>query len=146
MEKTWKDLCLSDTASRKGIENVPGEVEIACLEALIRYVVNPIMNHYPTASISSGFRCRELNKAVGGVENSQHVKGQAVDLVIVIPGYTIKESIIDLYRYVTTNFRFDQLIVYPTFVHISFVVFGNRMEVINKAPRCFPSIPRKARL
>lgn len=146
MEKTWKDLCHSTVAKEKGIDNTPGEVEIACMEALIRYVVNPIMAHYPTASISSGFRCRELNKAVSGVENSQHVKGQAVDLVIVIPGYTIKESIMDLYRYVTTNFRFDQLIVYPTFVHISFVVFGNRMEVINKAPRCFPSIPRKARL
>lgn len=146
MGKTWKDLCQSDTANRKGIKNVPGEVEIACLEALIRYVVNPIMNRYPYASISSGFRCRQLNQAVGGVDNSQHVRGQAVDLVIVIPGTTIKESIMELYKYVTDNLRFDQLIIYPTFVHISFVVFGNRMEVINKAPTCYPHIPKKARL
>lgn len=139
-------MCRSAVASERGIDNAPGEVEIACLEALIKYVVNPIMNHYPSAAITSGFRCEELNKLVGGVRNSQHVKGQAVDLTITIPGYTLLESIMDLYQYVTTNLRFDQLIVYPTFVHISFVVFGNRMEVINKAPMCYPSIPKKARL
>ena len=145
-EVTIKDLCKSDTANRNGIENVPGDVEIACMEALIRYVVNPIMNHYPSAAITSGFRCPKLNRIVGGVANSQHVKGQAVDMTIVIPGYTLKESIMDLYQYITFNLRFDQLIVYPTFVHISFVVFGNRMEVINKAPMCYPSIPKRARL
>lgn len=146
MEKTWKDLCYSDTAIRKGIENIPGEVEIASLEALIRYVVNPIMDKFPYASISSGFRCDRLNRAVGGVDNSQHVKGQAVDLVILIPGMDVKKSIMELYRYVVDNLRFDQLIVYPTFVHISFVVFGNRMEIINKAPTLFRYIPRRARL
>lgn len=145
-EVTIKDLCKSDTANRNGIENVPGDVEVACMEALIRYVVNPIMNHYPSAAITSGFRCPQLNRIVGGVANSQHVKGQAVDMTIVIPGYTLKESIMDLYQYITSNFRFDQLIIYPTFVHISFVVFGNRMEIINKAPMCYPTIPRKAKL
>lgn len=146
MEKTWKDLCKSNVASAWEIDNVPGDTEIACLEALIRYVVNPIVDRYPYASISSGFRCRKLNQMVGGVDNSQHVKGQAVDLVVVIPGETVKKSIMELYKYVVDNLRFDQLIVYPTFVHISYVVSGNRMEIINKAPQCFPSIPRRARL
>ena len=31
--------------------------------------------------ISSGFRCPVLNKAVGGVSNSQHQKGLAADLI-----------------------------------------------------------------
>lgn len=145
-EVTWKDLCMSKTASEKGIENVPGEVEIDCLEALIRYVVNPIIDHYPNARITSGFRCPQLNRIIGGVDNSQHVKGQAVDLAIWIPDKTIKESVIDAYKFIIDNIRFDQLIIYPAFIHISFVVFGNRMEVINKAPTCYPFIPKKARL
>lgn len=146
MEKTWKDLCQSDTAERRGIENVPGDVEIACMEALIRYVVNPIMDKYPYARITSGFRCPQLNRIVGGVDNSQHVRGQAVDMAIWIPGKTIQKSVMEVYRFIVDNLRFDQLIVYPTFVHISFVVFGNRMEVINKAPTCYPYIPKRARL
>lgn len=137
---------MSEIASRRGIENVPGEVEIACLEALIRYVVNPIMEQYPYARITSGFRCPQLNRIVGGVDNSQHVKGQAVDIAIWIPKKTIQKSVMEVYRFIVDNLRFDQLIVYPTFVHISFVVFGNRMEVINKAPTCYPYIPKKARL
>lgn len=137
---------MSEIASQRGIENVPGEVEIACLEALIRYVVNPIMEQYPYARITSGFRCPQLNRIVGGVDNSQHVKGQAVDIAIWIPKKTIQKSVMEVYRFIVDNLRFDQLIVYPTFVHISFVVFGNRMEVINKAPTCYPYIPKKARL
>lgn len=71
----------SATAKRLGIDNSPTFEVVDNLNKLADYldvirekVGKPIM-------ISSGFRCPMLNKAVGGVANSQHQKGLAADLV-----------------------------------------------------------------
>jgi hypothetical protein len=71
----------SATAKRLGIDNVPTFEVVDNLNKLADYldvirekVGKPIL-------ISSGFRCPVLNKAVGGVSNSQHQKGLAADLI-----------------------------------------------------------------
>lgn len=56
--------------------------------------------------ISSGYRCPRLNTAVGGVHNSQHLTGEAMD--IVADGLTVKE-LYDLIK--ASNVHFDQLII-----------------------------------
>lgn len=140
---TTKDLCFSLTAENLGIDNTPDYVSQVNLSALIRYIVNPIFDHYPTACVTSGFRCPALNKEIGGARNSQHTKGQAVDISIVIPGKTIKESIIELYEYVIDNLPFDQLIIYPTFIHISYRTVNRRQEIINKTPNIYKEIPKR---
>lgn len=71
----------SATAKRLGIDNTPSFEVVDNLNNLADYldvirekVGKPIL-------ISSGFRCYALNKAVGGVSNSQHQKGLAADLI-----------------------------------------------------------------
>lgn len=71
----------SATAKRLGIDNTPSFDIVDNLNKLADYldiirekVGKPIL-------ISSGFRCPVLNKAVGGVSNSQHQKGLAADLI-----------------------------------------------------------------
>ena len=84
--KKIKYFCLSEflnsaTAKRLGIDNTPSFEVVDNLNKLADYldvirekVGKPIL-------ISSGFRCPVLNKAVGGVSNSQHQKGLAADLI-----------------------------------------------------------------
>lgn len=141
-EVTWRDLCKSATAEQCKIENTPDESSIVNIEALIEYIVKPIFDKFPNAEVTSGYRCDELNKKVGGVKGSQHTKGQAVDLVLVIPGKTIKESIKELYNFVAVTLPFDQMIIYPTFVHLSYRAVNRRLEVINKAPTIYNEIPK----
>ena len=141
-EKTWRDLCKSATAERLGIDNTPDFDSLLNLKALIYYVVNPIFDNFPYAWITSGYRCEKLNKEIGGVDNSQHLKGQAVDINIVMPGKTIQESIMELYEFISCNISFDQLIIYSTFIHVSYRPLNRRLEIINKAPTIYPNIPK----
>lgn len=138
---TWKDLCKSETAKRCKIDNTPDESSLVNLKALIEYIVNPIYDKFPNAEITSGYRCDELNEKVGGVKGSQHTKGQAVDLALVIPGKTIKKSIIELYEFIAMTLPFDQMIIYPTFVHVSYRSLNRRLEIINKAPKIYTDVP-----
>ena len=138
---TWKDLCESETAVRLEIDNTPDEESITNLEALIKYIVNPIYAQFPDAEITSGYRCKELNDKIGGVKGSQHTKGQAVDFVMVIPGRTLKQSIQILYRFIVNKLPFDQLIIYPTFVHVSYRAINGRRQIINKAPTIYTDMP-----
>lgn len=141
-EVTWRDLCKSATAERYKIENTPDESSIANLEALIEYIVKPIYDEFPNAEITNGYRCKELNDKIGGAKGSQHTKGQAVDIVLVIPGKTLKESIKELYNFVASMLPFDQLIIYPTFVHVSYRAINRRLEVINRAPTIYTDMPK----
>lgn len=140
-EVTWKDLCKSVAAMRYKIDNTPDESSIVNLEALIEYIVKPIYDEFPNAEVTSGYRCDELNEKVGGVKGSQHNKGQAVDIVIIIPGKTLKESVQELYNFIASMLPFDQLIIYPTFVHVSYRAINRRLEIINKAPTIYTDLP-----
>lgn len=76
-----KELCHSDTANARGIDNTPTEDVKANLEALIENVLDPLREAYgKPIYINSGYRCSELNKAVGGVSNSEHQTGCAADI------------------------------------------------------------------
>ena len=64
-----------------GIKNEAGESEINNLRKLCEDILQPIRNKWGRAiTITSGFRCKELNKAVGGSVHSQHIEGEAADI------------------------------------------------------------------
>jgi hypothetical protein len=136
MHFTIQELYASATAKAKGIDNTPNLQQVINLVYLAAYVLEPLrvaMNE--PIKIGSGFRCQKLNKAVGGVYNSQHMKGQAADLCI--DGDLEKGR--RWFNYIRDHLPFDQLIMEHNskgtyWVHVSFVYkdFGkNRHQVIN---------------
>lgn len=81
-------------------------------------------------SVTSARRTPEQNKACNGVPNSQHLVGEAVD----IKPYdsTTFNDLLEKIHFFSDNVSpFDQLIIYPTFFHISFCS-RNRRQVIDK--------------
>ena len=81
-------------------------------------------------TITSARRTSEQNKACNGVPTSQHLTGEAVDMKPY--GSTTYDRLLEyIHRYSDNVHVFDQLILYPTFIHISFGV-RNRHQVIDK--------------
>ena len=77
---TLSELTKSSTAERLGIANEPGSTEVENLIMVCDQILEPVRNHYGIAfAPNSGFRCLELNRAIGSSDKSQHVTGQAVD-------------------------------------------------------------------
>ena len=73
----------SDTAKRLGIENECSSVEqVLNLAYLCHMVLQPLRDKFGPIRITSGYRCPELNHAVGGVKNSQHMRGEAADIYL----------------------------------------------------------------
>ena len=80
---TLDELTASATAKQMRIINAPGVDEVCNLCALVHNVLQPLRDAMgESIKIGSGYRCPQLNKAVGGVSNSQHMKGEAADLCI----------------------------------------------------------------
>ena len=78
---SMEELVASNTARMKGIDNTPDKEVEARLVQLAQQVLQPLRNRYgKPIKISSGYRCKTLNKAIGGVSTSQHLKGEAVDI------------------------------------------------------------------
>jgi hypothetical protein len=136
MHFTIEELFASATAKAKGIDNTPNVQQMINLVYLSAYVLEPLrMAMDEPIKIGSGFRCQKLNKAVGGVYNSQHLKGQAADLCI--DGDIAKGK--RWFNYIKDHLPFDQLIWEHNskgtyWVHVSFVFpdFGkNRHQVID---------------
>ena len=125
------ELIQSETAIRHNINNMPDINSLDNMLDLIYYCLQPIRDKIKKPMIiTSGYRNSEVNKLVGGVANSQHTKGQAVDFII--NGMTV-EQIINFIK--TNNIEFDQLIgeynKNSKWVHISYVKNNNRKQVFN---------------
>ena len=126
---TLRELCYSSTAQIMGIDNTPRAYEYIALAVLVKEVLEPIREHINgPITINSGYRCTELNKAIRGVYNSQHLIGEAVDLTI---GSIPKNKI--LFNWIVENIKFDQCILENggKWIHISYSEFTkNRQQAI----------------
>ena len=132
---TIEELTYSQTAVKKGIRNeTTPEVE-QNLIALVCVVLDPAREKWgKPIHVSSGYRCPELNKAVGGVPTSQHLKGEAVD----ITAGSRRENA-ELGRLIVKSGCFDQVIFEQSnrectecdWIHVSWKRVGtNRRNVL----------------
>jgi len=75
------EFIASDAAKAKGIDNTPTFEQVAHLDQLRRQILDPLREAWGgPLVVTSGFRCKGLNKAVGGVSNSAHLEGWAADI------------------------------------------------------------------
>lgn len=131
---TFKEFTRSTTAERLEIDNQPehnNEQDVyAHIELLVVKLLDPIRDYVAEPIyITSGYRSDRLNKAVGGVPDSQHRKGQAADIRI---GSIAGHLLADLFWEISDRFDFDQMIYYRKqgFIHISYVSeLENRHEM-----------------
>ena len=121
---SYKEGVYSITALRLGLNNDPTKTHLTNMELLAEKIFEPLRKHVGgPIKINSFYRGPELNKAIGGSSNSQHCKGQAIDLDDTY-GYM---SNADMYEYIKNNLSFDQMIWEfgnsdnPDWVHVSYV-------------------------
>jgi hypothetical protein len=122
---TLDELTASQVATRRGIDNKPGApivrnltVLAATLERVRALVSRPL-------TVSSGYRCPDLNKWVGGAPSSAHTLGLAADITCndIWPK--------DLARLIRdSDIQFDQLIYEGSWVHIGLSTGAPRQEVL----------------
>lgn len=80
---TLQELTKSTTATRLKIDNTPNADILRNLQYGVSMVLDPLRRiHQQPIIVTSGYRCAQLNKAVGGVANSWHTKGNAADIHI----------------------------------------------------------------
>lgn len=130
------EFFVSSTADKNGIKNEPSLDARATIEhninLLVDNVLDPIRDKFcAPVIITSGYRCPQVNKLVGGVNNSQHMSGCAADFHI--KGFTylmMRQVFLNIYN----TMDFDQLIYYRSknIIHVSYVENGNRHEAFLK--------------
>ena len=78
---TLKELCASEKATQKKIDNFPSWTVVSHLTELTEKILEPLRIAWGSSiKVTSGYRCDALNKAVGGVSTSAHKQGYAADL------------------------------------------------------------------
>ena len=125
-----QEFTKSQTATRQGLDNAPNDEHLASATALFENVVQKVRENFGVTVINSGYRGPALNTAVGGSSNSQHCKGEAVD--IECPG----TGNYDVAKWIESNLDFDQLILEfytpgipdSGWVHVSYKTEGNRKQ------------------
>lgn len=120
------EFIVSQVAERHGYKNEPNEKQVANLRLLCVNVLQPLREiiNVPIF-INSGFRCFDVNVAVGGKNNSQHLEGKAADLIV--PSC----KLLDVFNIVLQNLPFDQLIYeFGRWIHVSWNGEKNRNEVL----------------
>lgn len=117
---TLDEMCKSRDARKLRINNVPSPKEVARLKVLCEKVLQPLRDYMGApVIINSGYRSPELNKKVGGVRDSQHVKGEAADIRCETKSYAVK-----VITFIMMQLEFDQLILERKkgtyWVHVSY--------------------------
>lgn len=101
-----EEMIKSEAALRLNIPNKPSATVVKNLTVLAEQVLQPIRNHFKTGvKVNSGYRSPAVNEAIGGAENSDHMRGMAAD--IEIPGIPNAE----VAGWVRDNLKFTQTIL-----------------------------------
>tara|TARA_A100001011_G_scaffold219419_1_gene227390 strand:+ start:645 stop:1103 length:459 start_codon:yes stop_codon:yes gene_type:complete len=133
-----KEATKSITALRLGIDNTPNSYHRNNMKTLAANVFEPLRQWVGgPIKITSMYRSQELNEAIGGSKNSQHSKGQAIDIDDIYGHKTNAE----MFEYIKDKLEFDTLIWEfgnednPDWLHISYVDREKNRSRILKAVR-----------
>jgi hypothetical protein len=122
------------SAAHPDIKNSPTQLQIVNLEDLCTVILEPIRKKFSLPiTVLSGFRSPELNKAVGGAANSQHLAGEAADINI----YGVSNC--EVWQFIVDFLSFDQCIAEHLkeedgsagWVHVSYRMGKNRREPLS---------------
>jgi len=134
------EVTRSETAKRKGISNMPTPEHLENFKKLAQNIFEPIRKHFGVPiHISSGYRSKSLNSAIGGSLTSQHCFGEAID--IDMDGSTNGVTNKMVFDFIKANLSFDQLIFEfgtkdaPDWVHVSFESTGKQRKQILRATK-----------
>ena len=120
------EFTISQVAERHGYRNEPNDTQIKNLSYLCSNVLQPLRELIRVPIfINSGFRSSDVNVAVGGRFNSQHLEGKAADFVV--PSM----NLVDVFNIVLQKLSFDQLIYeFGKWIHVSWNGELNRKDVM----------------
>lgn len=112
---------MTTTDHRKYIEQnrKEGELYIETGTALCKTLLEPMREHFGAVIVHSGFRCKNLNVAVGGSPTSQHCGFQAADF------HVVSTDLTTVFQWIwhKSGLRWGQLILegyeVPSWIHIS---------------------------
>lgn len=121
---TLDEFTKSKTALELGIDNIPNSYANYNLKMLAIMVLQKVRNRFGPVKITSGYRSLELNRAIKSKDTSQHITGNAADFKV--PG----KSNLEVAQWIRQNLMFDQLLLEPSWIHVSYVQQGNRMECL----------------
>ena len=122
------------------------------LTALVEKVLDPARERYGAAiHVNSGYRTEAYNKKVGGVKGSQHCCKNgcaAADVCAVHEGFGCmadwKAANQKIAKAIVEGGQWDQMILYPTFVHVSWKRNGfNRKQVLRKTATGYSDVSAK---
>lgn len=117
----------SATARKHGIDNTPPQEAVDNLKALCQGCLEPLREALGLpVVITSGYRTKALNSMLAhSSERSQHMLGQAADFYVGPgqSGLSRRELLIKAFRLIILDesIDYDQLILYPSFIHVSYV-------------------------
>jgi hypothetical protein len=132
------EVTRSDMAKRKGISNMPTPEHLENFKKLAQNIFEPIRKHFGVPiHISSGYRSKALNTAIGGSLTSQHCSGEAIDIDMDGSANGVTNKMV--FEFIKANLNFDQLIWEfgtkdaPDWVHVSFETSGKQRKQILRA-------------
>lgn len=127
------EVTRSDMAKRRGLSNMPTPEHIENFKILAENIFEPIRKHFGVPIfVSSGYRSKELNTAIGGASSSQHLLGQALDIDMDGTKNGVTNKMV--FDYIKANLNFDQLIneFDYSWVHVSYNPSGKqRKQILN---------------
>jgi hypothetical protein len=127
------EVTRSDMAKRRGISNMPTPEHLENFKKLAENIFEPIRKHFGVPIlVSSGYRSKALNTAIGGSLSSQHLLGQAIDIDMDGTKNGVTNKMV--FDYIKANLNFDQLIneFDYSWVHVSYNPSGKqRKQILN---------------
>lgn len=121
---TLWEFIKSDTAKFAGIKsqyNIPINA-VYNIVSLTDNILQPLRNKVGIIKITSGYRCELLNHFLKGSKCSQHLTGSAADFMCEDQKTAIK---------LIKKMQFDQLIIYPRFLHVSYDSKRSRKSIFH---------------